>query len=66
MHAFLYQGALVGRASQVATVRAFLQRSDLHLLTLSGTGGVGKTRPQLSGTGTLALPRTARGGMTAR
>lgn len=35
---------LVGRARQVDEVAAFLRRLDLRLLTITGTGGIGKTR----------------------
>lgn len=35
---------LIGRESEVVQVRAQLSRPEVRLLTLSGTGGVGKTR----------------------
>ena len=35
---------LFGRAQEVQTVCAMLQRQDVRLLTLTGTAGVGKTR----------------------
>jgi predicted ATPase/DNA-binding CsgD family transcriptional regulator len=35
---------LIGRAQEVASVCALLQREDVHLVTITGTAGVGKTR----------------------
>jgi ATP-dependent Clp protease ATP-binding subunit ClpA len=38
---------LIGREQEVAVICSLLQRPEVHLLTLTGTGGIGKTRLSL-------------------
>ena len=46
--------ALIGREREVASVGRLLQQTDVHLVTLTGPGGVGKTRLALQVAAELA------------
>jgi predicted ATPase/DNA-binding SARP family transcriptional activator len=50
----------IGREREIAAVDSLLQRSDVRLVTLTGPGGVGKTRLAIAVTSTSA-PRFADG-----
>src|SRR5205823_1506577 len=46
--------SLIGRKQEVATLQHLLHREDVRLLTLTGTGGTGKTRLGLQVTAELS------------
>ena len=46
--------AFIGRERETADLRQLLSRTDVHLVTLTGPGGIGKTRLALQAAGEMA------------
>ncbi len=51
----LQRTAFIGREPEAATLRQLLSRTDIRLVTLTGPGGIGKTRLALQVAGEVAI-----------